>query len=110
MDAVWSRKHSVVCVHPGWGAVYGRDEVMGSWHAILSNPDSPAIRCDQEAIHGLGDTYFVTCVEHIGNDRLMATNLFALEDGHWRLVHHHAGPIAAAFDLGDVGPPAGSLH
>jgi hypothetical protein len=34
---------------------------------------------------------------------LCATNVFAREDGAWKLVHHHAGPV-----LRRVPPPRAS--
>jgi hypothetical protein len=44
----------------------------------------------------VGDTAIVTCYEG-GSDEpahLAATNVFVLEDEAWRMVHHHAGPLA----------------
>ena len=67
---------------------------MASWQAILGAPEAPEIECsDVEAVI-VGDTAFVTCMEHIGDAKLAATNVFARERGAWRLVHHHAGPMA----------------
>jgi hypothetical protein len=42
-----------------------------------------------------GETAFVTCVEELRDAKLAATNVFTLERGEWRLVHHHAGPMAS---------------
>jgi hypothetical protein len=38
MDELWSRRPNVTCIHPGWSPLIGRDSVMQSWRAILSNP------------------------------------------------------------------------
>ena len=35
----------------------------------------------------------VSCIEHIGDGSLAASNVFVWEDAAWRLVHHHAGPL-----------------
>lgn len=94
MDAVWSRRLPVACIHPGWQPLLGREEVMASWEAIFAGGRAPAIRCEGAETHLLGSTAFVTCFERIGAEALAATNLFVLEDGAWRLVHHHAGPVA----------------
>src|SRR3546814_17800766 len=42
--------------------------------------------------HRCGEAAFVTCYEVIGDSLLAATNIFVLEDGGWKLVHHQAGP------------------
>ncbi len=49
-------------------------------------------------VHVLGTSAFVTCLEGtVGESaRLVATNVFMLEEGHWRLVHHQAGPLSPA--------------
>lgn len=103
MDALWARHLPVGCIHPGWQALAGRHAVMASWRGILENPEAPAIACTQPTAHVLGDTAFVVCTERLEESQLVATNLFAREDGAWKLVHHHAGPIARDFD--EATPP-----
>jgi len=95
MESVWSRTDALLCVHPGWRALCGRDEVLSSWFAILANPEAPAIACREEEVRVHGDLAFVLCIEDLPGGEMSATNVFAREDGAWRLVHHHAGPIAA---------------
>ncbi len=94
MDALWSRRHAVACIHPGWQALHGREEVMASWRAILMSSTAPAIRCSDARAVLLDEVAYVTCVEQVGGARLVATNVFALEDGLWRMVLHQAGPFA----------------
>src|SRR5262249_37082488 len=93
MARLWAREHVVACIHPGWIALHGRDEVVGSWRAILSSPEPPKVTASDASAVIIGDAAFVTCIEHIGQAQLAATNVFALERGEWRLVHHHAGPM-----------------
>jgi ketosteroid isomerase-like protein len=93
MDELWARQAPVACIHPGWDALLGRDRVMASWRAIMEN-GAPVIRCVAPRVQRLGDVALVICEEHVGDGRLIATNVFVHEDGHWRLVHHQAGPIA----------------
>ena len=54
MGRIWSQEKSVTCTHPGWQTLDGRDSVMESWNAILSNPDSPEIICrvQRAAVYG----------------------------------------------------------
>jgi hypothetical protein len=95
MDELWSRRAEVACIHPGWPPLYGREPVLQSWRSILGGSSPPAIRCGDARAAVLGEVAFVVCVEQVGGSRLVATNIFALEDGLWRMVHHQAGPFAA---------------
>jgi ketosteroid isomerase-like protein len=94
MDSLWSRRSPVVCVHPGWDVLRGRDEVMDSWRAILSGAEAPKIGCSHAFAQVHGELAIVVCREHLPGGQLVATNVFALEDGRWRLVHHQASPLA----------------
>ncbi|MFM8411431.1 MAG: nuclear transport factor 2 family protein [Alphaproteobacteria bacterium] len=111
MENLWSRSDAVLCVHPGWRALRGRDEVIASWLAILANPDAPAVACREEEVRVLGDLAFVLCIEELPGGEMSATNVFAREEGAWRLVHHHAGPIASwDEDEDEPGEPTGFLN
>jgi ketosteroid isomerase-like protein len=99
MDKVWARTFPASCIHPGWNPIIGRERVMESWRAILTNPSLPPIICRQPVVRRLGDTALVICFEVILESTLAATNAFVREDGEWRLVHHQAGPL-------NVPPPA----
>lgn len=97
MDRLWARSAPVACMHPGLAPIVGRDHVMSSFRGILSHPEAPSIVCSDAQAHVLGTSAFVTCLEgHEGEaPRLAATNVFTLEDGVWRLVHHQAGPLGS---------------
>ena len=95
MEDVWSSTDPVACIHPGWGALTGREQVLESWAAIIANPDSPDIRVHAPVPHILGDTGFVICYEEIAGQYLIATNVFVRDGRLWRMVHHQAGPTAA---------------
>jgi ketosteroid isomerase-like protein len=94
MDAVWASEAPVVCVHPGWDALRGREAVMDSWRAILNGPGSPEIGCSHAFAQVLGETALVVCREHVPGGELVATNVFVQEGGAWKLVHHQASPLA----------------
>jgi len=96
MDALWARRAPVACIHPGWDALDGREDVVGSFRALLTSGGAPGVRCTAAAAHVVGEAAFVTCHELIAGARLVATNVFAREDGVWRMVHHHASPMAPA--------------
>src|SRR5262245_54455639 len=96
MEQIWAREHVVACTHPGWAPLHGSDAVIASWQAILGSPEAPKVRFTDATAWVLGDSALVTCIEHVREARLAATNVFVLERGEWRLVHHHAGPMASA--------------
>jgi ketosteroid isomerase-like protein len=92
MDALWAREAPVACVHPGWPPLVGRAQVMESWRGILS-AGAPPIRAESARVLRLGEVAYVIGYEIVPGGRLVATNVFAREDGEWRMVHHHAGPV-----------------
>ena len=96
MAAAWSAGPLVACTHPGWTAITGRNDVLASWAGILEG-SAGRVACLDPAANVLGDTAFVTCGESVGNNLLAATNIFAREGDAWRLVHHHASPVARAY-------------
>ena len=95
MDALWSRRSQVACIHPGWSPIAGRDQVMASWRGILSNPQSPAVVCRRPQVFMLGEGAFVICFEEVDGAFLIATNYFLREAGGWKMTHHQAGPVPA---------------
>ena len=94
MDAIWARSTGVTCVHPGWNTLTGRDRVMESWRGILTNPDQPKIVTGGASVSFFGDAAVVLCRELVAGSPLAATNIYVLEDGSWKLVHHQSGPVS----------------
>ena len=106
MDDVWAPRPDVTCLHPGWDALNGRDEVMESWRAILGNTEAPAVVCRGARARVIGDTGLVVCYEQLGQSVLAATNIFVRDGAGWKMVHHHAGPCQGAADsLGEEPEP-----
>ena len=89
MQKVWSNTDDVTCIHPGWGSILGRQSVMRSWETILQSP--PQIACTEPRGFVSGDSAYVIAYENLGDSRLIATNLFRLEDDAWKMIHHQAG-------------------
>jgi hypothetical protein len=96
MELLWSASDEVTCIHPGWNLLRGREPVLDSWRNILSNPGQPKILTGGATGSLLGKVAMVICRELVGGSALVATNLFVLENGEWRLFHHHSGPVAGA--------------
>jgi ketosteroid isomerase-like protein len=96
MSDLWAERAPVTCFHPGRQAVVGRSAVLDTWKQILGGASNFQLRCDRAVVRILGDAAIVTCYEGSDDEpaHLAATNVFALEDGRWRMVHHHAGPLS----------------
>ena len=92
MEQLWSRQHPLVCIHPGWPALVGRESVIDSWRQILANPDQPEVEFYGARAVELGSGIAVVCYEVLPGTVLVAMNLFIAENGEARLVHHQSGP------------------
>ncbi|HVA13529.1 MAG TPA: nuclear transport factor 2 family protein [Stellaceae bacterium] len=95
MSALWAKTAPVMCVHPGWTALAGRERVVQSWRDILANPEAPHVMCHDDRAFLYGDLAIVQCEEELDTGHLVATNMFIREAGAWRLIHHQASPIVA---------------
>ncbi len=94
MEALWAETLPISCIHPGWTALFGREAVLTSWRDVLNSPNGVTVQARNERVTLHNDTALVVCEEMLGSAVLAATNLFARENGGWRLAHHQAGPIA----------------
>ena len=92
MEAIWAEREPIVCLHPGWDLLTGREAVLQSWAAIINNPNSPDITCHAAVAHTEGDIGVVVCYEELGGQFLLATNIFIHEGSLWKMIHHHSGP------------------
>lgn len=95
MDAIWAVRHPVSCIHPGAGTLEGREEVMESWAHILTSGDTEGFHCMDARAHVCGETGWITCFEVLGEGALIATNIFVLENGDWKIAHHQAAATKA---------------
>jgi hypothetical protein len=95
MSRIWAGQAPVTCAHPGWPPLLGRAAVMESWAGILGNPEAPRIRCLEPKATLHGRLALVLCYEVIGQDVLVASNLYVKEAETWKMVHHQAGPTIA---------------
>ena len=125
MMAVWAESDDVVCVHPRGVRLAGFDAVRESWAQIFAGSDGPLRVRATEVRRFDGNSVAVhTLVEVLGTPgtapdaaaSICATNVFELTDGGWRMVLHHATPLAqperprAAAREDDTPPPSRTLH
>lgn len=96
MARLWAEHAPISCVHPGMPALLGREAVMESWRQILNGSAPFVMRADHAEVLLHGELAIVTCYEGNADQpaHLTATNVFVLEADAWRMVHHHAGPLA----------------
>ena len=109
MDDLWASSDQVSCLHPGWGPLMGREDVVSSWMAIIRNPDSPPILCHDAHAHVYGDVAYVICFEEILGNFLVATNVFIREGRLWKMAHHQAGPTSVRPQI-EGGGPSGPMN
>lgn len=93
MDELWSRRRPVAVHHPDWPAIDGREAVMESWRQILFAGVPPDIHPLHPTVILTERVAMVICEEALGGARTIATNVFVLEPGGWRLTHHQATPL-----------------
>ena len=94
MQRLWAATHATLCIHPGWHALRGRDEIFESWRHILGNPQQPGIDFYNATAETFGSVVLVTCYEELPGSICVATNGFVEEDGGMRMFHHHSGACA----------------
>jgi len=117
MMAVWDDGDAVVCVHPVGQRLEGKDAIRQGWQAIFG-ADRPLRLTIGERRCMLAETLAVHVVhEHITTGRdpvthppVIATNVYRLTAGGWRMVLHHASPTPAPAPVRQAAPPAQRLH
>ena len=92
MAAVWSERPDISVIHPGHGLLQGRQSVMASWDGILSARRAFSVSCCNAEIFQQDHLAYVVCNEILPGHTLIATNIYRLEAGAWKLIHHQAGP------------------
>ena len=112
MDAMadlWSDDHPVSCIHPGWGPLVDRAEVISSWAAILGAPGEIGIRFLNPTAQLFGDLGIVICFERLQGGTLVATNIFIRQGRLWKMIHHQGAPTSAGVRAAET-PSGGAVH
>jgi hypothetical protein len=111
MRQVWSESAELLCLHPGWPALIGREAVLSSWDNILTNQNQVRVQMYQPQAVTVANTdghaVMVICYEQVGSTVMVATNLFVTEDSLPKLMAHQSGPCgdpppAPTEDLGPL--------
>lgn len=106
MSAAWDEDGDLLCVHPGWAPVSGRERVLRSWSVIMANTPYIQFFLTDVRVSVSGAVAVVSCTENpvtsvadpetlAGSVPCTATNVFRRRDGRWRLWVHHSSPMLA---------------
>lgn len=101
MEDIWLNESTSKCVHPGWPILNGWESIKESWRDIFETGGLDKVEVSDIFVDVVGKSAWVNCIERIGyliNERLIvtmaqATNVYALVDGEWKMVLHHASPM-----------------
>ena len=104
MQTVWDEVDpaAVVCVHPGWPMLRGREQVLRSWSAVMAGTEYIQFFLTDVRVSVLGDTAVVTCTENVltevteaahAGSSVVATNVLVRRPGGWRVQVHHGSPV-----------------
>lgn len=110
METLWAKTAPVLCIHPGWTAIAGRDHVVQSWRAILANPQSPQVMVHDDRAFLYGDVAIVQCEEELDAGHLAATNMFVREAETWKMIHHQASQIVMRRQQDERRRPSPTRH
>lgn len=102
MQRVWLDDPSVRCIHPGSDLLIGAERIMDSWRAIFAGTEAISFEVTDLSVELFGEHAWVTNGEEITahhegevhSAKTVATNLYRLHEGDWRMVLHHASPVA----------------
>jgi len=107
---VWSHSDSITYMGPFGGKLVGWEAVGADFKQVTDMKIGGSIRQEGVSVHVGEDMAYVACTEvgeNIGPDgkpvqvRHRATNVFQLENGEWKLIHHHtdiAEQLESAYD------------
>ena len=103
MNAVWSDDDpSIRCIHPGMGALNGKEKVMQSWKQVFQSGKKFEIGPSRVEIEICGKTALCSCIEEqpgSAGPGLEALNIYRREGGEWRMISHMASPIIISTDM-----------
>jgi len=116
MMAVWAESDDVVCVHPQGPRLVGFEAVREGWAQIFAGAVRLRVQAAEAqrfdgatvAVHTLVEV--VAPVSGGASGSVHATNVYELTEGGWRMVVHHASPMAEAAAPEEPPAPAHTLH
>ncbi len=113
---MWTRGPYIMLRHHA-PRLAGFEAVRESWAQIFAGGAQLRVRTTEErrfdgqtlAVHNVIELVARTGVE-AEPTQVMATNVFELTEGGWRMIVHHATPAPEAPRRAEPAPPAHTLH
>jgi ketosteroid isomerase-like protein len=103
MTKVWSHASDVLDMPSSGGRESGWNAILDAYRGLTHQGITGSIVPAQVAVTVEGNLAFSTCVEtgetrapggYPVKHRERATNIFRLENGHWKVICHHADAVA----------------
>ena len=104
---IWSHSSGVTTMHPIGGREVGWDQVKGSWEQVAQLSSDGNVELKDQYIQVAGDMAYEIGIEQgqfkLGgqqvNIRQRVTNIYRLESGEWKIVHHHTDVSPSMVDV-----------
>ncbi len=93
MEGLWAARLPVACLHPGAPPLIDRSSVLNSWRQIFQHGHPGEIQFLPQQVQLVGGVGIVCGLELLPGGQTACTNLFAEEEGAWRMILHQAGPL-----------------
>jgi len=110
MMAAWADDEEIICVHPGGPRMVGYDAVRTAWEQLFSGDAKLSFRLDEIVVIETVGLAMQSAIEHVSTSAgtargtAVATNVFMRTPSGWRVVCHHASPVAALVATQPTGP------
>lgn len=98
LSEVWSHRDDVTTMHPIGGREVGWDAVEESWASVANLSEGGEVTRADQLLRVGEDLAYELATERVSmslagehlDGEYRATNVYRLEDGEWKVVHHHA--------------------
>ncbi|MFC6993312.1 YybH family protein [Haladaptatus sp. GCM10025707] len=98
MEVCWSHSDDVTTMHPIGGREEGWDAVRDSWAGVAELASNGSVTRTDQLVRTSGELACELVTETVSMDlgghalhaEFRATNVYRLEDGDWKIIHHHA--------------------
>jgi len=101
MMAVWLESDAITCVHPVGPRISGREAVRAGWQELFRGGSGLRFRLGevnriQDALLSIHILHEHITVPGESGERppAVATNIYQLTQDGWRMILHHASPVA----------------
>jgi ketosteroid isomerase-like protein len=107
LPEIWSHSDDVTTMHPMGGEQVGWEEVRASFEGAAGLMTDSHVELIDQRIYAGTDLAYETGIER-GGARLAGepvefehrvTNVYRLEDGRWKMVHHHTDVSAGLVEI-----------